>query len=102
LSSLLVATCQLSLADMPLTWLQAGEKYREWLVDQEDDEIKMISCYKDSQSGRRRGERANNNLSRPWRGLIKYPGGGGRAHLEVWAGLPIFCAGRWLMTLRHD
>jgi hypothetical protein len=33
---------------MPLTWLQAGEKYRyrEWLVDQEGDEIKTIGCYK--------------------------------------------------------
>jgi hypothetical protein len=61
------ATCQLSLADMPLTWLQAGEKcYREWLVDQEGDEIKMIGCFKATNTG---------HQSRQWRGCIYYPGG---------------------------
>jgi transposase len=69
----LVATCQLSLADMPLTWLQAGEKYREWLVDQEGDEIKIINCYKVT----------NTYLSRPWRGKIKYPGGRAQESMRV-------------------
>jgi hypothetical protein len=69
----LVATCQLSLADMPLTWLQAGEKYREWLVDQEGDEIKMIGCYKTTKV----------SPSRPWRGRIAYPGGTAQQSLHV-------------------
>jgi hypothetical protein len=50
-----------------------GEKYREWLVDQEGDEIKMIGCFKATNTGQ----------SRQWRGCIFYPGGGATERMSA-------------------